>query len=1309
MDNRKTFRIAAYFLIFSFFMSFYPVFPARKRIETPVGDTAGYLKAGIDSFLKSRYSDALKSLEKCRDACIRKKDDRGLAEAYFWLSRCHLELEQCDPGEEYAKKSLALFEKLKDGEMAFRANLEIVEAAVLREETIRAWRMMDSVEKLNRSGFSKRALIEFYLLRGRMLNDRRKYDLAVKNFDESLRLAREVKDTDSIVFSLAERSQVRCREKKFKEAHVDSIGALEIAVEGDRPYLQGYALMAEGFIHQKESNYDAGIANFLGAASIFRAIKNYGKAGLAFFRLLQVYMIIDSDEREKKYALLAIQSYRLGESPMGQLNTLYQHLNMVAISRSDKDAEEAIDALKDIAGKYPGTLYEAQAYYEMGVAHMLARKKLKEAISLLEKARKAYGKLNYKQGEVLSLANMGNIYISLSDLEKTLESYKEALKIRESMEEFDEYDDYTLYHTYSPGGIYRSIGAAHLIFSRFREALENYQKSVELFTGPKHTFDRAISQSGLLQAALGAHDVDLAWEALSDAFENIPKLKEPYLRANAYNSILMSIFNAGYRQGVDNYFDLGSKTGDSAATMLMSKIHQDTQLSMQIQEGYKEWLELMRERKSLGGESVVLLFRGFYYATGKNYSEARNSYDMGIEVAKKAKIPTFENIGYLLLSLMYMEQDKVEDAILYKLKELEIARKAGLSEDEAHCCISLGQMYRSLGKYKESLDYLSRGIKIARDISGDRTLAYAVMSRGYTYFMMKKYKESVADFREAESLQEKNGENMMKAVSETYLAKNYREMGEIDKALDCYEKAYLIFDRMDGVLKQRDVALEYGALLEKQGRDEEAVKVYLSTVEKLLGVGEKTSAYLGRVDLEIGSPNRILIERGVNLLLKLGRHQEALNQLELTHDMELAQSVNVEKVKIKDPRLSNLLERMTKLKEKMNSLKDGIDQADDEKKRESLSRILASTRSEFLQVMNEIKSRNPDFEQLLSVGGADLAAIQKILPTDILLIEFYPSDDILYIFMVTGESFRIQYLNVGRERLYQLIRDFRDQLSHPDDESARKKMAQTRAMLYSLLLEPVEAQIEKKDRLVIVPGGLLWYLPVEILGAEKGASLVERKKVSYVSSADILKMALSTHKREDEKSVLVAFGDPSGVDLPASKDEVKRIGGIFKNSRVFTGDEASKEKFFQEAPGGAILHIATHSKLDHEDVNNSYIQFAGKEQRLMLGEIYGVQLQNASLVILSSCESGLGEANPGREISSLSSAFRTAGASSVVASLWRVDDEATALLFEEFYNNLKSGLDRSESLRRAKLKLMDDPKTAHPFFWGGFVLMGEPR
>ena len=137
------------------------------------------------------------------------------------------------------------------------------------------------------------------------------------------------------------------------------------------------------------------------------------------------------------------------------------------------------------------------------------------------------------------------------------------------------------------------------------------------------------------------------------------------------------------------------------------------------------------------------------------------------------------------------------------------------------------------------------------------------------------------------------------------------------------------------------------------------------------------------------------------------------------------------------------------------------------------------------------------------------------------------------------------------------------------------------------------------------------------------------------------------------------------------------------------------------------MHFATHGVLDGLDVNESYLLVSGDDQRLTVGEIYGLDLSEVSLVTLSACQTAVGEFNPGAEIATLSQAFSVAGSKSMLGTLWPVDDKATAFLMARFYTYLTQGKSKAEALRLAQLDTSKQGEYASPYFWSGFVLLGD--
>jgi len=185
----------------------------------------------------------------------------------------------------------------------------------------------------------------------------------------------------------------------------------------------------------------------------------------------------------------------------------------------------------------------------------------------------------------------------------------------------------------------------------------------------------------------------------------------------------------------------------------------------------------------------------------------------------------------------------------------------------------------------------------------------------------------------------------------------------------------------------------------------------------------------------------------------------------------------------------------------------------------------------------------------------------------------------------------------------------------------------------------------------------------------------------------------------------------NGFTLPGAIEEVKTISNIMSGQH-WIGRTASESSFKQNAGNFKILHLATHGLMDDKNPLLSELLFNSdsiNDGFLSINEIYNLKL-NAELAVLSACNTGYGEVLQGEGNMSISRAFSYAGCPSVITSLWKVPDDITKKLMVSLYQNLSNNQSKGASLRGAKLaylKTVDDSFNAHPYYWAGFVLMGD--
>jgi len=291
----------------------------------------------------------------------------------------------------------------------------------------------------------------------------------------------------------------------------------------------------------------------------------------------------------------------------------------------------------------------------------------------------------------------------------------------------------------------------------------------------------------------------------------------------------------------------------------------------------------------------------------------------------------------------------------------------------------------------------------------------------------------------------------------------------------------------------------------------------------------------------------------------------------------------------------------------------------------------------------------------------------------------------------------------------------RGTLGSPREGPARQAWRAPMRRLFRYLIAPVEASglLAGKRRLLIAPHVELHYLPFAAL-VQPGTPerlLIERYVIEYVPSASVW-LRLRARPTVPTRGGVLALA-PRAVHLPGSADEVAAIGRIHGDrARVLVGAGATEAAFRTLAPDQEIIHLATYGVLNKHNPLFSYVELGaggGEDGRLEVHEVFGLTLK-ARLLVLSACQTGLGagaltDVPPGDDWVGLSQAFLFAGASNVLATLWPVQDRATARLMERFYTELAEGKPEAEALAEAQRAALGARGTEHPFFWAGFALV----
>jgi CHAT domain-containing protein len=405
----------------------------------------------------------------------------------------------------------------------------------------------------------------------------------------------------------------------------------------------------------------------------------------------------------------------------------------------------------------------------------------------------------------------------------------------------------------------------------------------------------------------------------------------------------------------------------------------------------------------------------------------------------------------------------------------------------------------------------------------------------------------------------------------------------------------------------------------------------------------------------------------------------------------------------------------------------------------------------------EVAARSAAFRA--NARSITIDAIQAAIPPEAALIEFVlyhptvtteaPRPPARYAAYVLSSRGAARWTDLGEaQRIESAVARFREALRDPARGDARRL---ARA-LDTVVMQPVRSLLTDERHLLISPDSVLNLIPFAALVDEGDGFLVERYTITYLTSGrDLLRLQIRQPARAE--SVIVAapaFGDPTSLaprqvffgPLPGATDEVRGLKPLLPRATVLVNEQAT-EAALKRVAGPRILHVATHGFFLGDDERNdqrgpstasgdrtrlgrwaawtenpllrSGLALAGANRGksgdddgvLTALEAAGLDLWGTKLVVLSACDTGVGEVRQGDGVYGLRRALVVAGAESQLMSLWPVSDRSTRDLMVAYYTALTQGQGRADALREAQLKTLRERPRQHPYYWASFIQSGE--
>ena len=519
----------------------------------------------------------------------------------------------------------------------------------------------------------------------------------------------------------------------------------------------------------------------------------------------------------------------------------------------------------------------------------------------------------------------------------------------------------------------------------------------------------------------------------------------------------------------------------------------------------------------------------------------------------------------------------------------------------------------------------------------------------------------------------------------------------------------------------RIVCLVNAAELSKKGGDSKTALIKAKEAVQLI------EDYLTEAGGDQGIRKRFrrAYELLAELQLQAGQNEEAFATLARLSQAESLMNLNAEQIASQKPGLKEAVQKLEETRARtraLSSVKQSQNKAG--KSTDKVEGQIAGNRSEFYKALGDIRRQYPGYGSMLAVRPVNFARLQEFVPEDTAVIQIFPADDALFLFVLTSKELKIQKVPVTRAKIEELAQSARrgvlsTKFRSLRDRAGRVLMAAKKqesveesldafVELHKYIVEPIEKDLEPFPVVAFIPSGSLMNVPLQALARPAGESLdflIERKQVvTLLKSTDLERLA---RKPDTKPGGTLVVGNPDGT-LPGAAVEAKSIGGLFPNSKVLIQDEATLEKV-KAGAGVRFVHLATHGILNSDDPNLSYLVL-GQGDKLDIGEIAGLDLNDVRMVTLSACETALGENPSGQgELTTLADAFGFAGCPTVTASLWKVSDDSTKTLMENFYKELKGGATPAKAMQSAQRSLIADTKTRHPYHWAAFLLIGDWR
>jgi len=696
---------------------------------------------------------------------------------------------------------------------------------------------------------------------------------------------------------------------------------------------------------------------------------------------------------------------------------------------------------------------------------------------------------------------------------------------------------------------------------------------------------------------------------------------------------------------------------------------------------------------------------------------------------------------------VYEAYGQLDTALNYFREAQTLYRAADDKRAVIDASNQVGRLKARLHDYAGATAEIEHALAAAIETENELNVGLCHEDLGRVWLEAGSYESARDEFQSAIDHFTKNQSQRESARSQIFLGQTEYLLGDLTSAETAYTKALRFFEKTPDYTSEAALRFGLAKIAMQRGRLDQAEQHLDRSLELSKRLRENAASKDLRTSFLASVHDRF--ETYVELLMARHDRQpnrqleiEAFEASESGRALALLDSLYDHGRELRRPSNPLLLLEEEKLQRKeqklIDSLAELVSRGAPEEQRNKVRNELTDTRSQFETLQARINS-SAKFTNLLWPNPNYETIREQLTDPQTSLLEYSLGDKNSFAWVITKDGLKTtrlpgrQIIETAATKLAGLLQKV------PLDNAGDGQVQDAINELSRLVLEPLSDQL-RTSRLIVVPDGALQNVPFQVLKAANEPLVSQFDIVDAPSASALMSVRAERTQRNAGKKILVGFGDavfsadnpaqPNAAESSTSRS-AKTLPRLFYAQRELTaisdlaGSEtalytkyaATRDNLLRiDLSQFRILHVVTHGILNNADpeLSGFYLSLVDPHDQPLTGFVGLADIYNLNapldLVVLSACQTSLGQNQRGEGLIGLTRGFMYAGAASVVASLWEVDDEVTAELMKHFYTYmLRDGMTPPAALRAAQNTIRSQPKWQAPYFWAGFTIQGDPN